>query len=271
MLDGYTARNIMMFLYPSFGLFVYRHYRSYDVTPWIAIGLSIFLLFTIPYPKYFDKPFMWKRVIKIYHEKKKQENLIQESGFIYVPKAIKPQGYNPGIGGGGGDHAVNMVFRIFIWEDMISELIRNKAWFGMGLSHPLRSPQLEKLHWAEGEWGRDGWISAHNSYIYVIYRLGIIGVALLGWLLFALYRAWKAFWRDKRVIGLLLMLCLFYWMFQAGFQEQLQVPYYAIPFWSLTGLIFNQLHGRKLNHMDDTSRQNPSLKNTLPPICFSEP
>ena len=236
-IDGYTARNLAMFLYPIYGYFVYVHYNWHKLTPWIAGGLLLSILFSGTTHKLIDRPLAISKAIEIYHQKK-----LQEKGIIYVQEDIEPQPFCPASVNRtmGGGHDVNIVFRLFIWQDMIKEMIEKKAWFGFGLSHPLRSPQLEMLHWAEGEWGRDGWISAHNSYLYVIYRTGIIGLTAIGWLLFALYRALQAFIRLKDGIGLVLIVCLSYWLWEACFQEQWQVPYYAIPFWVLIGLIFNR-------------------------------
>jgi hypothetical protein len=130
----------------------------------------------------------------------------------------------------------NILFRIFIWEDMWEELLKKKALFGVGLGEPQRSKNIEILDWASGEWRRDGWITPHNSYFHMIYRLGIIGVLLviLIWGYFGTLVA--QFIRFQSINGLLLCGILLYWLMASNFLVILEFPYYAIPFWSLFGL-----------------------------------
>ncbi len=280
-LDGYTARNLAMFLYPIYGYFIYKHFCWPKAVKWIAIALVVYLFYhTIcsnrsaitglaamvtllvlssksniikfiliimaisiffSFPKYVLKGMVnVKQTIINYKRFKKDEKLV-----IYKPQTIIPKSYAPVHASSYGpvteDTKINnTIFRLFIWQDMIEELWQNKAIFGMGLSHPLRSKQLEMLHWAESEWGRDGWISAHNSYLYVIYRTGILGVMALGWLLFKLWMAYKRFKQINDTIGLLLCSCLVYWLVTALTMLQLELPYYAIPFWAIIGLTFRR-------------------------------
>lgn len=235
--DLYALRNLAMFLYPLFGVYIYRHYHYPKLTPYIAWSLLIFIIFSGGWHKFIERPLSFSKAIEVYKQTKQDENAVK-----YLPMKLTPQGYCPVNVKRtmGGDHASNMVFRVLIWQDMIKELIDNRAWLGFGLSHPLRSPQIEELGWAKPEWLRDGWISAHNSYLYVIYRSGIVGAVALGWLLFALYGAFLAFWRSREEVGLALVFCVSYWLICACFQEQWQLPYNAIPFWVCVGLIFNR-------------------------------
>lgn len=106
----------------------------------------------------------------------------------------------------------------------------------MGL--PQRSPSLEIMRWAYSEWLRDGWISPHNSFLHIIYRMGIWGwIYLL--VLFGLFfkMAWD-FLRQRDWPGLLLLGLILYWLTAANFLLILELPYYAIPFWSLFGLTY---------------------------------
>ena len=130
-------------------------------------------------------------------------------------------------------------FRIFIWKDMMDELNQRHKWFsGVGLGLPQRSPSLEIMRWAYSEWLRDGWISPHNSFLHIIYRMGIWGwIYLL--VLFGLFfkMAWD-FLRQRDWPGLLLLGLILYWLTAANFLLILELPYYAIPFWSLFGLTY---------------------------------
>lgn len=130
----------------------------------------------------------------------------------------------------------NTLFRFYLWEDAFQQLLGYKAIIGMNFGHPFRSMNIEVLNRASGEWSRDGWIAMHNSYIEVIYRMGIFGVVLI---IIFLKIALSAFWgfiRLKSFKGILLSAALIYWMVMAGFAVVFEIPYQAIPFWSLLGM-----------------------------------
>lgn len=130
----------------------------------------------------------------------------------------------------------NIVFRFFVWRDMILELFDENAWFGFSFGHPQRSKSLEVLHWAESEWGRDGWITPHNSFLHVIYRSGIIGLFFLGAFIYFLVRLIRDFLNKNSLEGGLLISILIYWIILANFLVILEFPYNAILFWSLFGI-----------------------------------
>ncbi len=132
----------------------------------------------------------------------------------------------------------NIMFRLLIWRDMLVELGREKPWFGFSFGKPQRSPSLEILNMAVGEWSRDGWIMPHNSYLHLIYRGGIVGVAIiifLGWSVFVLART---FLLRRSVPGLILTSVLLYWLTIANFIVFLEFPYQAIFFWTVLGMLF---------------------------------
>lgn len=240
MVDTYTLRNLAMFLYPLYGYFIYRHYHWQRLTPFIAVVfLSLTLSNAIAHN--LNRAFSIKKLIHVYQYKKHEEE-----SSMYLPKKIDPAGVGSSTKGfGEGDRSDNMVFRILIWQDMVQEMVNKKAWFGMGLSHPLRSKQIEELHWAETEWSKDGWISAHNSYLYVIYRIGVFGLVCIVWLLMAFYCKFKEAVAQRNATGIILCLCFSYWLLRALTGEQFQLPYNAIPMWVVFGLI---MKGRHDNH-----------------------
>ncbi len=129
------------------------------------------------------------------------------------------------------------VFRLFVWRDMIQEMIHERAWWGINWGKPQRSPSLEILEWGVTSWGQDGWILPHNSYLHMIYRAGIVGVIMvlslfwiLGWL------AWQSF-RNRFLPQALLLSVLVYWFTLGHSMVLLELPYYAIPIWSLLGIM----------------------------------
>jgi hypothetical protein len=130
----------------------------------------------------------------------------------------------------------NIVFRLFVWRDMAHELIEKRAWWGFSFGKPQRSKSLEVLHWAQGEWSRDGWITPHNSFFHIIYRAGILGVFLIGVLFFMVYGLIRDFFNNNSVEGALLVAILIYWLVLSNFLVILEFPYNAILFWSLFGI-----------------------------------
>lgn len=133
----------------------------------------------------------------------------------------------------------NMLFRFFIWRDMFKDMQERPSSFIFGLSFgmPQRSSSLEILVSAYGEWMRDGWIAAHNSYLDMIYRAGIVGVAMtLG--LFAIF--WvllKDFIVLRAIPGLVMVSVIAYWLTLANFLVFLELPHQAIPFWIFLGMV----------------------------------
>ena len=130
----------------------------------------------------------------------------------------------------------NVVFRILIWEDMIHEVWDKKCVLGVGMGEPQRSRNIEILGWADGEWKRDGWITPHNSYLHLIYRAGIIGIGLIVILITVFYQMVGYFTKRHCWQGILLSGIIIYGMVAANFLLIFELPYYAIPFWSIWGI-----------------------------------
>ncbi|MBF0570633.1 MAG: hypothetical protein HQL12_02055 [Candidatus Omnitrophica bacterium] len=132
----------------------------------------------------------------------------------------------------------NINFRIFIWRDMFVDWKARKLLMGMDFGKPFRSPCLEMMHWAETEWSRDGWIEPHNSYFNILYRGGVIGLILVGSIWGSLFWFIKLAFCRRSWILILLAAILLNWMVAANFLLILELPYTAIPFWSLAGMAF---------------------------------
>ncbi len=130
----------------------------------------------------------------------------------------------------------NIVFRIYIWEDMFRELMTKKAFFGLGFGHAQRSASLEKLGWGQEEWRRDGWITPHNAVFHVIYRLGLWGLILLGVLCYTIHYLYRRCIELRNFQGILLLVILVYWLVASNFLVILELPHYAILFWMVFGL-----------------------------------
>ncbi len=134
------------------------------------------------------------------------------------------------------DERYNMLFRLFVWRDMIVELIEKRPIFGFNFGKPQRSISIEILDMASGEWSRDGWIAPHNSFLHMVYRGGLVGISLVAILIGILAYTAKVFIEAKSATGILLTGILVYWLTMANFLVILELPYHAIPFWGLTGM-----------------------------------
>jgi hypothetical protein len=134
-------------------------------------------------------------------------------------------------------HAYNdAIFRVFIWQDMWDDLREQRPIFGFDFGKPLRSKRIEVLGWGMGEWSRDGWVAAHNSYFNLIYRLGILGVILIGIYFWMLGQMGKVFFKAQNWEGIVLFSVVLGWSLAANFLLIFELPYTAIPFWSLVGI-----------------------------------
>jgi len=138
------------------------------------------------------------------------------------------------------DRMPNVFFRLFIWRDMLRGLRQAKPWLwlvGFDFGKPFRSRSIETLYWSTGEWSRDGWITTHNSYFETIYRAGIIGLLFIVILIFVvLFKIVKKLIQFKSVTGVLLSAALINCFIAANFLPILELPYNAIPIWSLFGM-----------------------------------
>jgi O-antigen ligase len=136
-----------------------------------------------------------------------------------------------------GTAYVNILFRYFIWRDMWQEFLKEKPFvMGFGLDHPQRSKSLEMLEW-EGPWWEDGWITPHNSFLHIIYRGGIVGILLIIFMFLALINMIKKFSRMRSVPGGILLSVIIFGFISANFLVFLELPYTAIPFWFIFGVI----------------------------------
>jgi len=134
--------------------------------------------------------------------------------------------------------AGNTVFRIFIWEDMLTDIFKSKPIIGFDFGKPFRSINLEILDIGRGSWRNDGWIAAHNSYLEVIYRSGAMGILLILILFIILLKIIMRAIQLKSLTGVLLGAVLINWLIAANFMLILEMPYNAIPFWVLFGMTY---------------------------------
>lgn len=139
----------------------------------------------------------------------------------------------------GFETTVNqLLFRLFIWRDMLRDLGGWRTLWGVGFGYPQRSKTVEIIGWARDEWSRDGWITPHNSFLHMIYRGGVVGLTYVVGIGVGIAFLTKNFLRYKSFRGGLLVAALVYWLTISNFLVFLELPHTAIPFWSLFGLTF---------------------------------
>ncbi|MBZ0165172.1 MAG: O-antigen ligase family protein [Candidatus Omnitrophica bacterium] len=129
------------------------------------------------------------------------------------------------------------VFRLLVWQDLIEEYLIHRPIFGFDFGKPVRSLRLEVLRWS-GQWERDGWVPVHNSLLHMIYRTGIVGMVFIISMIVLFIRLTLGFMRLRSVKGILLCSIMVTWGVCANFLLTLEVPYTAVPVWSLYGMIF---------------------------------
>jgi hypothetical protein len=121
---------------------------------------------------------------------------------------------------------------------MLDEYKQYHPIFGFDFGKPFRSVSLEVLKWAKSEWERDGWVAAHNSFFHMVYRSGIVGVVFIAGVISLLFKMIKDFIAVRSFVGILLCGLILSWFVASNFLIVLEIPYTAIPIWSLYGLTF---------------------------------
>lgn len=145
------------------------------------------------------------------------------------------------IGGYKNDKSIvtysNAVYRLLVWRDLLEEYAREKPLLGFDFGKPFRSHRLEVLGWG-GQWRKDGWVPVHNSLLHMMYRTGIVGMALILSVIILFVKLSIGFVRMRSVIGVLLLSVMVTWGVCANFLLTLEFPYTAVPVWALYGMIF---------------------------------
>ncbi len=171
-------------------------------------------------------------IITVKPLKIKEESLTE----VKESKEVKPDKKTKRVIEGLGQRYNTAIFRLFTWRSMIRQLIRERAVVGFDFGKPLRSEEVEIAQMAYGEWSRDGWMAAHNSYLEIIYRSGIIGIILILSFFIVFFRLTKSLIKLKSFTGICLVSIMVYWMITAFFYVTFEMPYSAIFFWSLFGI-----------------------------------
>ncbi len=87
---------------------------------------------------------------------------------------------------------------------------------------------------ASGEWQRDGWIEVHNSFLHILYRTGIMGIPFIIFVNF--FNMVRFYLQSRSWTGILLCVIIIQWFVLPNFMPIFELPYTAIPIWSLYGM-----------------------------------
>lgn len=173
-----------------------------------------------------DKPAMQQETLT----PEQQKRVVVKQEKIAIETVIKTAKYRS-----LSDAYASMVWRLIVWKDMLNELFRSRNIFGIDFGMPFRSISLEVL--GSSNFGQQvGWIEPHNSYIHILYRSGIVGFLFIVavWGLFI--KMARLFIIRRNIKGILLSSALLSWLVFSHFAVVLELPYFAIPFWSLFGI-----------------------------------
>lgn len=136
----------------------------------------------------------------------------------------------------------NMLWRIFVSQDIIQELWHSKNIFGCAFGKPFRSVRLAILNkYRNGCWSNGwqvGWIDPHNSYLHILYRGGLFGLFFLVMFVIYLWRLCVGLFFRQSPFACALLAIVVCWSVYAFFSVVFELPYYAIPFWFCFGWLY---------------------------------
>ena len=138
---------------------------------------------------------------------------------------------------------------------MIVEYYRYKPLFGFDFGRPLCSWTMNYYQMPSTE-NDDGWIGAHNSFLYMIYRSGIVGLIMIVSFLFIWLGLLNSFYVRRDWAGILLCAILLNWMVSANFFLIFELPYTAIPVWTILGVA---LKYRKLKNQGCDNKKSHTV------------
>lgn len=160
----------------------------------------------------------------------------------------------------------NAIYRVLVWQDVIDELNEFRPLLGMDFGRPFISKRIRTLRWSLQQLERDGWTPVHNSLLHIIYRAGLVGISLIVAMIYMLGKmCWTAV-KRKSVTGILLCAILLQWTVAMNFLLTLELPYTAIPIWTLFGMtwaFFFKVPSRSLKKEDIIQAEKPAAEEVV--------
>lgn len=140
----------------------------------------------------------------------------------------------------------SLLWRTFLWQDIFDEvkeqMIKHpvKAVFGFDFGKPIRSKRQEAVLYFLPQ--VTGWIEPHNFFLHLFYRAGMFSFILIYLILSMTWKMTTKIIQNKDFSGAFLLSILVFWMVYAMSLIVLELPHYAIPFWSIAGLTYRYIH-----------------------------
>ena len=158
--------------------------------------------------------------------------------------------FNIGYVAFGDDVDNNMIWRLMYWSYEFSENIINHPIFGIGFGTPLFDINREDLSFIIHNRPEDSvdlpYIhGTHNSFLYVLIRMGLVGfIPLLSIYFIIFYRVKKyKLFNDNLVVSLLLSFIFI--SVAALFNVVLESGLYAGSYWIIVGMLYKSIEYKK--------------------------
>jgi len=138
-----------------------------------------------------------------------------------------------------GTHSMGtLVWRLMLWTDLFDSyqymfIKPHLLLFGYHFGKPIRSRRLEAAGQAFAI--ITGWFSPHNFALHVVYRAGMFGMCVLIFSFYKFLRMIVSIIRYQYFTVLILMAIAVFWTAFSLTLVVLELPHYAIVFWSVLG------------------------------------
>lgn len=136
-------------------------------------------------------------------------------------------------------NAADVIWRMFVWRRKTADWFHGHPLIGAGVGQPWFYEALYHTSFHYGE-EREG-LDPHNSFLNLLYRYGLVGLALLLAAIIAVVRLSLRALRTRIQGDVLLEGLLVYFFFTAVFaffNNALEGPSYSLPFWISLGLVY---------------------------------
>ncbi len=145
---------------------------------------------------------------------------------------------------------VNLTWRYMFWVYLFQEVISNNPIFGIGFGVPLFDLDVipDFITSDDGSRNTGHTLGTHNSIIYLLTRMGLIGVILIGAIHVMIYRCAFDLYKNKKspeVISLILVNLMF--LNSMFFNVVLESPLYGGGYWASLGILYGAIRFKSIN------------------------
>lgn len=146
---------------------------------------------------------------------------------------------------------VNLTWRYMFWVYLFQEVISNNPIFGIGFGVPLFDLDVIPAFITSDDGSRNtGYtLGTHNSIIYLLTRMGLVGVILIGAIHVMIYRCAFDLYKSKRspeITSLILVNIMF--LNSMFFNVVLESPLYGGGYWTSLGILYGSVRFKSMNN-----------------------